>query len=260
MCDSDSIFIEHLFTPVPPGTTNLQQAYDASLAGDKSIVLTGLAADGVSISNPAGNGTTNLFSVANDTTRTDLLFVNNDGSTVIGGNVNGSVDSSTLATVPNDTLVVNKTNGLMLVNLVPGANTNANLPFGTNATTAPNYLIVPYPALINTPPAGSFTGSLNLPSLAAPTNTVYGLTLRLLGVATTAIPKDVFNQTVQTVLYPNITGGLTSIPPVVTETSSLPGVVVSFNYAAPAYSFTITNGSAADINWRVVEEFITMNI
>lgn len=262
MCDSDEIFIQTLYTGnAPPGATTLQIAYNNSPAADKSIVLTGAAADGVTISNPAGNGTTNLLLVENNTTRTDLFSVNNDGSTIIGGNSTASLDPSTLGTIPDDTLIVNKTNGLTLVNLVGGAAGNTNLPRGTNATTAPNFNIVPVPQLINTPALGGvYTGTLNLPSAAAPTNTAYGLVLKLLGVSTDPVPKDVFYQQVQTVLYPSINGGLTSLSPTVTESSSLPGVVVSFSYAAPNYSFTITNPTAADINWRVVEEFIAMNI
>lgn len=262
MCDSSSIYIEDLYTGnAPPGAATLQTAYNNSPAADKSIVLTGNPLDGVEISNPAGNGTTNLLSIANNATRTDLFSVNNDGSTIIGGNLAASLDPTTLATVPDDTLIVNKTNGLSIVNMVPGAAGNTNLPKGSNAVTAPNYNIVPIPVLINTAPLGGvYTGSLNLPSGAAPTNTAYGLVLKLLGVSTDPVPKDVFYQQVQTVLYPSINGGLTSVTPTVTESSSIPGVVVSFSYAAPNYSFTITNPTTADINWRVVEEFIAMNI
>lgn len=258
-CDTDAIYIATLYTPTGPFTIpTLQVVYNNSPAGDKSIVLTGLPLDGVSIENPAGNGTTNLFSVSNNTTRTDLFSVNNDGSTIIGGNSNASLNPATLATIPDNTLIVNKSNGLSVVNLLPGQG-NANLPGGSSPTTAPNINVVPVPQLINTPPLGSYTGSLNLPSAAAPQNTAYGLTLKLLGVSTDPVPKDVFYLTVQSVLYPNINGGLTNTTPTVIESSSLAGVSVSFPYAAPNYSFTISNGTTADINWTVVEEFVSMN-
>lgn len=263
-CDSDAIWIENLFTPIPPGTTNLQQAYDNSLPGSKTIDLSvgPATTDGVIITNAAGNLNDPLFNVVNDTTRTDLLSIRSPGQTVIGGNSTVSLDVASGASYPiNDVLYVNKSRGTTFVNAISGVAPNTHLPFGS-ASTDPNYTILPTPAALSTAPAGNATFTLTLPSTGLAGSPIFGLKLLLLGASALGATRNGYYLEVQTVLFPSLTGGLTFITPSINETSSLPGVSVSFSYASPNYSFTITNGTSDPntINWRVVEQYIAMNV
>lgn len=260
-CTSDAIYIENLTIGPTSCLQDLQQTYDCSTDGDRTIIVTGDADDGVNIRD-TGVASSPLFNVQNNTggaITNDRFQIQNSGNTVISDDLNTAAVSLPNPLPVSNSLIVDANGGEYLVG---DDATNTGFPQQTTFTapTRPNHSRFVYDA--DTTSGG---GVANIPiaiSVAGTDERVYGILVHAIGSEPTGVPaggvgtrQNVWHEARSIGSYDQDIAPI--VVPITTTVGTLGGLTtLTLVYNAPNYEVEITNNSGVDLTWRIYVQLI----